>query len=269
MLYTPQESQMEIEDFSRLANSDQKRFDDLKKAILNPEVKAIWCMNGGYGTIRLISRLLKEDFKKVPPKLFIGFSDITLLLIYFQKYFDWNVIHGPIAWQIIEDRIDNTSVNLLNKIIFGKINEITVNLTPLNKAANNAGKNINGSIVGGNLTLTSRTVGTNIKIDIKNKFLFLEDISEPFRKVDGMLKQLELADYFSDQNLLPAAVIFGDFTYFSDDEFEVKVELDEINKSLKEFADKLDSKKISPCFLVLELVTVKSTIHYRLGRMLF
>lgn len=223
------------ENFPSFANTDEQRFAELKNALNDPDVDVIWCLRGGYGVIRLLPELQKMA-KPSKPKLVIGFSDITLLLIFLQQEWGWDVIHGPVAFQGAFAKVSSEDLEKLRDLIFGNISSISIeDLTPINKVAEQA-QEINASIIGGNLTLISRIFGTSFQMNCAGKILLLEDVGEPFRKVDGIFEQFFLQKNFEDN--LPAAVIIGDI---SADKPE---EIPEINASIQRFAAKLAGKNI-------------------------
>jgi muramoyltetrapeptide carboxypeptidase len=222
----------EVPGLSELANNDAKRFADLRDAILNPEVKAIWCLRGGYGTIRLFP-YLQDYFHKIPKvKLFIGSSDITLLHHYFQQQWKWSTIHATGALKVAENKIDKADNKVLQQLLFGRITATTIrDVIPFNQSAGSQ-RTIQSTLIGGNLTLISRMLGTPYAFQAKNKILVLEDINEPFRKIDGMLQQLKLAGYWTGKQK-PAAVILGDFSI--DEPLQREVDI-----ALEQFAEQLD-----------------------------
>ncbi|MEG0697831.1 MAG: LD-carboxypeptidase, partial [Algoriella sp.] len=65
-------------DFNQLAGTDEQRAADFQKQLDNPNIKAIWCVRGGYGTVRMLDLLDFTKFKQ-HPKWVIGFSDVTVL----------------------------------------------------------------------------------------------------------------------------------------------------------------------------------------------
>ncbi len=227
----------ENKDYPELSNTDAKRFEDLKNALVDPQVKAIWCIRGGYGTLRLFSDLKK--YFPVPPaeKLFIGFSDITLLHLYFNQVWGWQTIHGPVAIQAVNNKLAPADLENLRKIIFGEVQEILINdLTPLNHAAKMS-LTLSGQMTGGNLTVISRLFGTPYQIKTQHKILVLEDVEEPFRKIDGMLQQFILTGLLEPHNK-PAAVILGDFSNANAEQLQA------IENCLHEFAEKLTAENI-------------------------
>src|SRR5207248_6348280 len=77
-----------------LAGSDRERAGDLMQMFGNPEVKAIVCLRGGYGTARLLD-LLDYNLIRANPKIFVGYSDITSLHCALLKKANLISFHGP------------------------------------------------------------------------------------------------------------------------------------------------------------------------------
>ena len=183
------------------ANSDEARFSSLKNALLNSETKAIICARGGYGCMRLIPELTKI---KPPssPKLFVGMSDITALSLYLQQQWQWPSIHGALAL----DKFSSESITRLKSILFGDVQEIVLQGSPLNTAASEI-HTIETLITGGNLCLVQASIGTIWQINGRNKIIFLEEIGERGYRIDRMLEHLQQASVFQGA----AAIVFGDF----------------------------------------------------------
>ena len=62
----------------QFAGTDEERAADLQQVLDSPEIKAVWCARGGYGTVRIIDDIDFSNFKK-SPKWVIGYSDVTVL----------------------------------------------------------------------------------------------------------------------------------------------------------------------------------------------
>ncbi len=183
------------------ANSDDIRFESLKKALFNPKTKAIICARGGYGCMRLIPELSKLS----PPtfhKLFVGMSDITALNLYLQQAWHWPVIHGAIA----KDKFSDESLASLKSVLFGDINKIEYAGVPLNAQAK-MDRTIESSITGGNLCLVQTSLKTAWEMDGRGKIIFLEEVSERGYRIDRMLEHLDQAGIFKEA----AAILLGDF----------------------------------------------------------
>ena len=82
--------------YGYLSGTDEVRARDLNAMFADPEVDAIVCTRGGYGTMRMLD-LLDYDMIRKNPKVFVGFSDITALHIAFQERCGLVTFHGPMA----------------------------------------------------------------------------------------------------------------------------------------------------------------------------
>lgn len=211
------------------ANSDEIRFALLQDALFNTQAKAIWCMRGGYGSMRLLPQLERLTPPKTP-KLFLGFSDITALHIFLQEKWGWPTFHTASAQQVVMNLVDKTSSEQVKDLLLGKLKKIEFdNLQTLNAAAKKS-QIINAPIVGGNLTLVECSLATSWQLTTKNKILFLEDVNMPGYQVDRSLVHLQQAGLFDEV----AAVLLGDFIG-RDKECDAEL----IEKVLNRFANEL------------------------------
>ncbi len=178
-----------------LANTDKKRFTVLKKALTNSSSKVVWCLRGGYGSLRLVPELLK--LKKSPQKFFIGLSDITVIHQFLTQKWNWKTIHGPVLSRTQSTSIRQSDYDELFGLLSGRIDHLDFSqLTPVNKAGKKIKKTMTSKIMGGNLATFCSLLGTSLQPKVKNHFLFFEDISERGYKIDRMLNQLEQAGLF-------------------------------------------------------------------------
>lgn len=188
-----------------LAGRDEERAQDLMDAFLDEDIDAIMCYRGGYGTIRMLPYL---DFNviKSNPKIFIGFSDVTLLLNSIYERCNLITFHGVMANSGTDNPI--TMDSLKHSIMEGyePYNICNPEESPL--TFKNFSKNIEGTLVGGNLAVICSSIGTEYEIDVRDKILFLEDIAEPPYKLDRLFAQLQ----FSGKLKQCKAVILGQFT---------------------------------------------------------
>lgn len=183
------------------ANSDTMRFMLLNQALKNPDTKAIVCARGGYGSLRLISKL-SQCAPTHPPKIFVGMSDITALHLFLNQQWQWPTIHASLT----QDKVSTASILAIKALLFKEKNSITLSGKALNPHAK---QNIclNSTVIGGNLSIVQTSVGTLWHLNGKNKVVFLEEIGERGYRVDRMLAHLEQTGMF--QNA--AAILLGDF----------------------------------------------------------
>ena len=222
-----QSGMIEPSDF--FASTLETQFEQLKSALYS-DSRAIWCLRGGYGSMRLIPLLKKlRPPKKI--KLFIGFSDITALHLYFNQEWKWPTMHGRTLSQMDPDKILSHDREEFRQNLFGEREEVIFeNLIPLNDHARKA-QILFGKIIGGNLRLLQTSLGTDWELKAKAKILFMEDVAERGYSVHRMLEQLCQAKIIHQG---PKALIFGDFS----DGLE-KNGRDLSPAVFKEFADRL------------------------------
>lgn len=187
-----------------LAGEDALRAKDLNDAFQDPEAKGIFCLRGGYGCGRLLPMI---DFDGVSrnPKLFLGYSDVSVLHIAFNQICHLMTIHGTMP-SINWERSDEYTVSFLKRCLFGFPEGIVENPEGEVMECLYPGK-AQGRIIGGNLSLVVSTLGSPYEIDTKDKILFLEDIGEKPYNIDRMLTALSLAGKFRDAS----GVILGSF----------------------------------------------------------
>ena len=217
----------------------EQQWEHFKEALYS-DSKVIWCLRGGYGSMRLIPLLEKLQRPK-KTKLLIGFSDITALHLFFNQKWNWPTLHGRTISQLKTDWELNEEHRGLIDLLFGNIHEIHFNgLTPLNAAAETP-QTIEAPIIGGNLRLIQSSLGTSWQINPKDKMLFIEDVSERGYSVERMLEQLYQADLMK-ENL--AALLIGDFT-----DGKEKDGRDLVPDALRRFAQRVKYPVISglPC----------------------
>ena len=166
----------------QFAGEDTLRASDFQEMMNHPEVKAIWCARGGYGTVRIIDRLDFSQFLK-HPKWIIGYSDVTVLHNHLHNL-GIASIHGQMALEI-ERKSENTRESL-RKALFGEPLEYIGS----SHAFHRKGK-AEGVLVGGNLSMLYSLCGSPTAIDTQRKILFLEDLDEYLYHVDRMMQNLK------------------------------------------------------------------------------
>jgi muramoyltetrapeptide carboxypeptidase len=176
-------------DDNQLAGTDAQRAEDFQQQLDNPNIKAIWCVRGGYGTVRIIDLLDFTKFKQ-NPKWIIGFSDVTVIHSYVNKL---NIASIHAAMPVTVGRASVESVETLRQAIFGESLKYEIPYSPGNRLGI-----AKGEIVGGNLSILYSLMGSNAQIDCKGKILFIEDLDEYLYHVDRMMMSLKRCGCFDD-----------------------------------------------------------------------
>lgn len=97
------------------ANSDAKRLKDLYRALTARDSKAVWCLRGGYGSIRLLPGL--SNLKKpAQAKIFVGLSDITSLHLFLNQRWGWSTYHASLAVRLAPGRTDGSAYGIIRCI---------------------------------------------------------------------------------------------------------------------------------------------------------
>ncbi len=187
-----------------LSGTDEHRAHDLNTAFRSDGNDAIWCLRGGYGTMRILD-IIDWDALVARPRPLIGFSDNTALHLAMQKL---GVVsfHGP-----------HPAVHDVTEFSAGQLRAMLSATEPMGKlpfptgappAIAVAGGVAEGQLVGGNLSLITATLGTQYAIDTRGAILFLEEVGEPAYRVDRMFTQLRLAGALDEV----AGIALGAFT---------------------------------------------------------
>ena len=182
-----------------LAGTDDVRAQDINEFFADPAIDGILCMRGGYGAARLLPLLDFDDIAR-HPKLFIGFSDIT---VFHSKLNTLGIesMHAPMPKSF---RTTNPAALLrLKEFLFGKISSYRLPPHPFNREGI-----VQAELTGGNLTLLHCLRSSVLECKHQSSILFMEDVGENLYSIDRMLQSLKLTDKFSKLQ----GLIVGDFT---------------------------------------------------------
>jgi muramoyltetrapeptide carboxypeptidase len=198
-----------------LAGDDETRAAELVAAFADPDTAAVWCARGGYGVVRILDRI---DFDVIArnPKVFVGFSDITLLHVAIQRQTGLLTFHGPNLQDGFGKPEDMPAVNAAALWRALQANDVGddgytydfTDVADLDLQTICSGV-ATGKLIGGNLAVICGVVGTPFDIDTEGGILFLEDISERAYRIDRYLSQLKLAGKL----VSVAGVLLGAFSY--------------------------------------------------------
>jgi muramoyltetrapeptide carboxypeptidase len=191
-----------------LAGSDEERLADFHEMVRNPEVKAIFCVKGGYGSARIAEKidygLLEEN-----PKVFWGFSDLTYLHCAINEYANLVTFHGPLLMSV--GRIDDLSKKMFLQLFSPMELQYTEDISPLTTIVPGVAR---GEIIGGNLRRLVNTLGTKFEVSTEGRILLIEELGETIPNIDAMLQQLKQARKLEQL----AGVVIGSFTQTEADE---------------------------------------------------
>lgn len=179
------------------AGTDEERAADLDAMFRDPQVKAIHCVRGGWGSARLLPLLDWEAIAR-HPKIVLGYSDVTALVLALHAKTGLVTFHGPNG----TEQWNPFNVGYLRRVLtdaeavtFENPKEIdeeqlTVVKHRVQTIAPGAAR---GRLLGGNLTVLTSIIGSGLLPDWEDSILFLEDVDEAPYRIDRMLTQLRLA----------------------------------------------------------------------------
>ncbi|HTE32156.1 MAG TPA: LD-carboxypeptidase [Chryseolinea sp.] len=178
-------SHLVTDEHSYFSSSDDHRRDDLQIMIDDPEIKAILCARGGYGTTRILDDL---DFSALRenPKWIVGFSDVTALHL---KLLTFGImsIHGTMPIFFSKETAA-TSIQSLKNALFEKGYSLSTHSSDYNRHGV-----AEGMAIGGNLSLIVDSLATSSEPDFRGCILIIEEVDEYLYKIDRLLTHLKRA----------------------------------------------------------------------------
>lgn len=170
---------------NQFSGSDEDRAADVQRMLDDPEVKAILCARGGYGTVRIVDKLDFTDFEK-NPKWVCGFSDVTVLHAHINQNFGIATLHSSMPLSMKELAEDHVQITTLTDTLKGDFPTYQFDSHELNRKGN-----VEAEVVGGNLSILYSILGSASDINTDGKILFLEDLDEYLYHVDRMMMNLK------------------------------------------------------------------------------
>ncbi len=183
-----------------LAGSDARRIAELHAALADPGIRAVFCVRGGYGATRLLGQLPAGALAG-QPKLLVGFSDVTALHLWLQVHGRIS-IHGPVLTQL--PRLAPATAARLFELL-----ESVQPAAPLAGTETYVGGTAEGPLLGGNLSVVTRVLGTPFMPRLDGAILLLEDQGERPYRLDRMWTHLRLAGVFERVR----GIALGSFTH--------------------------------------------------------
>lgn len=183
-----------------LAGADRERAAIINQLFADPEVRGIVCARGGYGSTRLVP-FVDWNLIRANPKVFLGFSDITVLHHLIRARCGLVTFHGPMGTTFGQASEDSLSAFREALTLPGPV---VISADPAGVIRAGEG---GGPVAGGNLAMICSLLGTPLQPDFTGRILFLEEVNEAPYRIDRMLRQMRLAGCFKGVN----GICFGDF----------------------------------------------------------
>ncbi len=173
-----------------LAGDDAQRARQVNDFIHDPDVRAIVCARGGYGSMRILARLDYAALARRPVAL-TGFSDITALHAAVYARCGLVTFHAPVVTSLGKGG-ERSRRSFQAALFSGAACVLTAERPQVLRAGT-----ARGPVAGGNLALLAALAGTPYFPDLRGHILFLEDVTEQPYRIDRMLTQLKLAGCLS------------------------------------------------------------------------
>ncbi len=214
------------------AGNDTLRVRELNQFFGDPQVDAIFCARGGWGTLRLLDKL---DYAQIArtPKLLVGYSDITTLQLAIWHKAGVPSFSGP----MVAVEMGNEIMPFTEQHFWGQIQNdeetYTFHFDRSEVQVWQEGE-AEGTLIGGCLSMVAHQLGTPFMPSVKDAILFLEDVGEEPYKIDRYLAHLYQAGVFSEIR----ALILGEFIDCEDtNEARRSVRVEDV---LKEYFGEVD-----------------------------
>jgi len=183
------------------AGTDEDRAKELNALFSDKNIQGIFCMKGGWGCARILDKL---DYKAIAenPKVIMGFSDITALLLAIYAKTGLITFHGPVgnsSWNDFTKEAFTATTMKTSPYQYAPLPEKEETILCITKGV------AEGELVGGNLSVLAGMLGSAYLPNWKDKILFLEDAKEEPYRIDRMLTQMHLNGILSQLN----GIIFG------------------------------------------------------------
>ncbi|HEX2164816.1 MAG TPA: LD-carboxypeptidase [Thermoanaerobaculia bacterium] len=171
------------------AGDDVARLDGFHRLAADPSIRAILFVRGGHGVLRLLPRI-DWDLLAAHPRAYVGYSDLTPLLLEVVRRLGLVAFHGPMVAADLARGLDEVERGSLVAALAGEYPaEIAVEMAEEDRV----GPPLSGPLLGGCLSLVTALLGTPYAPRLDGSILFLEDVGEPLYRLDRMLTHLGLS----------------------------------------------------------------------------
>jgi len=189
-----------------MAGRDEDRAADVNAIVSDPDVKAIVCLQGGYGTPRLIP-LLDEDAFRANPKAICGYSDLTTLHLAASRWGNVVSFYSNGVTGIGAPEVTDFSKASLRRALFSDEPYGPIGPNPDDPYVRTiVGGRATGRLAGGCAGLLTSAIGTRLQPDFRGRIVILEEIESEGYILDGILTHLRNAGLFDGA----AGIVVGD-----------------------------------------------------------
>lgn len=178
-----------LDRYGHMAGTDAGRAADFRAFYADPGIDVVWCARGGYSACRLWPSLDWDALAALPPKMVIGYSDTTSLLIPLVQRVGVLAMHGPLVFELGTKTAPAAREWALRLLQSREPAGVVPGRAPDTLVSGVA----EGPLCGGCLSLVVATLGTPYQLDARGGLLILEDIHEAPPHIERFLVQLREA----------------------------------------------------------------------------
>lgn len=172
-------------EYNQFSGTDNERAADFQSMIENPQVKAIVCARGGYGSVRILNDIDLRHLQR-EPKWVVGYSDITVFHGILNSWYMMESVHGIMPINFPADGKPTISTESLRRVLFGETPTYTTPAHPFNRFGSAC-----GNLIGGNLSILYSLSGSDADMITEEKILLIEDLDEYLYHIDRMMINLK------------------------------------------------------------------------------
>lgn len=187
-----------LDRYGYLAGKDKDRADDINQFFADSQVDIILPLRGGWGCSRILPYLDYELIRR-NPKIIVGFSDVTSLILGITANTNLVTFHGPngfSSWNPAQTENFRQVLFAAQAFVFqnlkdpedaDRLMQVKYRIGTINPGR------ARGRLIGGNLSVLSAIAGSPYLPDMTGAILFLEDTNENIYRLDRLMTQLKLA----------------------------------------------------------------------------
>ncbi|HEY2646259.1 MAG TPA: LD-carboxypeptidase [Candidatus Acidoferrales bacterium] len=177
---------------------------NLKDALTQPDIRAVLCTRGGYGSAEILNGLPAKPLSQ--PKIFCAFSDLTSVQIYLWQKLRWVTFYGPLVAGGFDAGANATGGYDPDTFMYAMTATNSGWTVPLEGETLTRGMG-KGTLLGGCVTLIETSIGTPWELDTRGSILLLEDRGVKPYQLDRMLLHLRQAGKFDGVR----GIVLGEF----------------------------------------------------------
>ena len=190
----------------QFAGEDKLRAGYIQQILDDPEIKAVFSVRGGYGSVRIVDMLDFSGFM-ANSKWFVGYSDVTVFHSHINRICGVQTLHATMPLNFANNTKD--ALNGLFDVLKGALPNYIFEKHFLNR-----GGKATAVLTGGNLSVLYSLLGSRSFPETEGSILFVEDLDEYLYHVDRMMMALSRAGILSGLK----GLIVGGMTNMNDNE---------------------------------------------------